>query len=351
MQNTTTVPDAAVAQFMNVTGETNSGVAQQYLQMTGNDIEQAVMTFLEAPPHVEKDREGDTVPAEGEQLAEDDPLRAPDLMYSQTLLASANGGQYTLASSALSGTVTPTREMPVNSMTSYGTPRTQGDLIFSNLFSAPKDMISQKPFSEARTQAVSGGKMILVNIQKSNEFESHRLNRDVWNDEVIQDVVRCSFVFWQRAAGTEDANAFEATYKVAVVPCILVIEPRTGRALKRWASKEFCDSSTAQSKLIEFIEEYEKSKPRELSTLDSAAVSSPEHEAAQAHQQDSVGSSSSSASSSGRTANVLGGTLGGEEGSAESEQTTMAYSNMNATLADLARMRAERIGRQPQEGS
>eukprot|EP00920_Eleutheroschizon_duboscqi_P030993 GHVT01075026.1.p2 GENE.GHVT01075026.1~~GHVT01075026.1.p2 ORF type:complete len:210 (-),score=30.64 GHVT01075026.1:2365-2994(-) len=167
----------------------------------------------------------------------------------------------------------------------------------------------------------------------------------------LQDVVRCSFVFWQRAAGTEDANAFEATYKVAVVPCILVIEPRTGRALKRWASKEFCDSSTAQSKLIEFIEEYEKSKPRELSTLDSAAVSSPEHEAAQAHQQDSVGSSSSSASSSGRTANVLGGTLGGEEGSAESEQTTMAYSNMNATLADLARMRAERIGRQPQEGS
>ena len=47
---------------------------------------------------------------------------------------------------------------------------------------------------------------LLVNIQVDDDFDSWRLNRDVWRDETLREVVATSFLFWQQHLEFERAG-------------------------------------------------------------------------------------------------------------------------------------------------
>jgi hypothetical protein len=55
-------------------------------------------------------------------------------------------------------------------------------------------------FEAAKAKAADKGLWLLVNMQTADEFASHMLNRDTWSNELIQDMVRESFVIWQVGA-------------------------------------------------------------------------------------------------------------------------------------------------------
>ena len=48
---------------------------------------------------------------------------------------------------------------------------------------------------QAKEQAEKLKRWLIVNIQCSSEFDSHRLNRDVWPE--LKEIVQENFVFWQ----------------------------------------------------------------------------------------------------------------------------------------------------------
>ncbi len=48
---------------------------------------------------------------------------------------------------------------------------------------------------QAKEQAEKLKRWLIVNIQCSREFDSHRLNRDVWPE--LKEIVQENFVFWQ----------------------------------------------------------------------------------------------------------------------------------------------------------
>ena len=68
----------------------------------------------------------------------------------------------------------------------------------------------------------------MVNIQRNNEFATHTLNRDVWGHEGVQDMVQCSFVFWQTLDQSTDGKKFLEVYNIETFPHIAIIDPRTG---------------------------------------------------------------------------------------------------------------------------
>ncbi len=37
----------------------------------------------------------------------------------------------------------------------------------------------------------------LVNVQSTNQFASHQLNRDTWRNEMVKSLVEANFVFFQ----------------------------------------------------------------------------------------------------------------------------------------------------------
>ena len=41
-----------------------------------------------------------------------------------------------------------------------------------------------------RESCKESDKWLIVNIQRDDNFECHKLNRDIWNDDSIQEIIR-----------------------------------------------------------------------------------------------------------------------------------------------------------------
>ena len=68
----------------------------------------------------------------------------------------------------------------------------------SDIFAPPEHlMFKEGGFEGARTMAKDNKRWLMVNIQRDNEFSSHALNRDVWRDELVENLIREGFIFWQ----------------------------------------------------------------------------------------------------------------------------------------------------------
>lgn len=68
----------------------------------------------------------------------------------------------------------------------------------ADMFSPPEHLIFKEGgFEGARNMAKDNKRWLLVNIQRDSEFSCHALNRDVWRDELVENLIREGFIFWQ----------------------------------------------------------------------------------------------------------------------------------------------------------
>ena len=103
-----------------------------------------------------------------------------------------------------------------------------------DLYSRPDDINFPGSFADAIKAAKDARKWLLVNIQAATEFSSHTLNRDVWKHETVKEVIRSSFIFWQRDKSSPQATSFVTNHHIAQFPVVCIIDPRTGRKAKQW---------------------------------------------------------------------------------------------------------------------
>jgi hypothetical protein len=69
----------------------------------------------------------------------------------------------------------------------------------SDMFAPPVHLIHRAGgFQGARAMAKDTKRWLLINIQRDAEFACHALNRDVWRDELIENLIREGFIFWQQ---------------------------------------------------------------------------------------------------------------------------------------------------------
>lgn len=68
----------------------------------------------------------------------------------------------------------------------------------ADMFASPTHLIHKAGgFQGARQVAKDSKRWLLVNIQKDSEFSSHALNRDVWRNDLVENLIREGFIFWQ----------------------------------------------------------------------------------------------------------------------------------------------------------
>lgn len=73
----------------------------------------------------------------------------------------------------------------------------------ANLFQPPLHLIhTAGGFQGAKQVAKDTRRWLLVNLQSDEEFSCHALNRDVWRDELVENLIREGFVFWQTVRTT-----------------------------------------------------------------------------------------------------------------------------------------------------
>merc|ERR1719221_201434 len=143
-----------------------------------------------------------------------------------------------------------------------------------NQLFAPPSYNETGTFYQTIEKALAEKKWVLVNIQQAEVFASHTLNRDVWRDETIQDVVLGSFLFWQRDDKSTEGDQFCQYYQCGhQLPHICVIDPRTGRRVKAWDGRKWTESHAAAEYLFAFLDGFSMStSPPALSPVGSPAL-------------------------------------------------------------------------------
>ncbi len=100
-------------------------------------------------------------------------------------------------------------------------------------------------FIKARKEAVREEKWLLVNLLHHNEFNCHLMNRDIWTDETLKQVVSSGYLLWQRGSESAGGKKFMLLYNICVpeflvnpsvvsslFPALFFIDPRTGALVK-----------------------------------------------------------------------------------------------------------------------
>jgi hypothetical protein len=101
----------------------------------------------------------------------------------------------------------------------------------ADLFRPPFDIMFRGAFEEARAAAREQSKWLLVNVQDPTEFACQVLNRDLWSDSFVKDIVRESFVFLQYGNESSEGKRYLTLYPVKHYPYVAIIDSRTGKRL------------------------------------------------------------------------------------------------------------------------
>ncbi|CAD7940332.1 unnamed protein product [Amoebophrya sp. A25] len=277
--------DDQIAQFMSITGLNEHEQAKSYLEMSNANLETAVTLFFDSggnagaggggtggpPPGTGGDFGGDfpVIPPE------DDDVRAPIAAYQDQIIGSAPGGRSRDAEAkAHQERLEKDHKDMLQRMTfaqQEGTSSSSNDksktgggakakehasAAYLNKIFATPSYSEIGSFADAINRAMNEEKFLLVNLQSKDEFASWQLNRDIWNNELVQDLVSQNFVFWQKDNVSDQGKMFASYYKITSFPHICFIDPRTKRSVKSWDGKKWSDSTVAVEMLTGFADKH-----------------------------------------------------------------------------------------------
>ena len=288
--------DEKVSQFMAFTGSADADRAASYLEMSGGNLETAVSLYMEH-------QQGGGAAATGAPALEPQQVRAPDEVQTMRLMDDNMMHQdpsyqlmnammeEQLAQSAFADSSAMLRDVRAAVNAAAGATdddnddeneETMGDedeeydddgegviaaaaqppgpARLSHMFVPPTHLMhTAGGFQGARAMAKDTKRWLLVNIQSDSEFSSHALNRDVWRDELVENLIREGFIFWQQVRECvllsililclfltpclffndhkmnlhPEGRTYVERYQVASFPHVGIIDPRTARLMWR----------------------------------------------------------------------------------------------------------------------
>jgi hypothetical protein len=130
-------------------------------------------------------------------------------------------------------------------------PKTSTECTLADLFKRPTKLMFPGNFQELRLAGKDEDKWLLVNVQSEEEFSCHALNRDVWSDECIIDIIGCAFIFWQQQNSVGEGVVYIERYKVVEFPHIGIVDPRTGALV--WNKEGCADKELISQYLQDFV--------------------------------------------------------------------------------------------------
>ncbi|RCI10160.1 hypothetical protein L249_8592 [Ophiocordyceps polyrhachis-furcata BCC 54312] len=132
-----------------------------------------------------------------------------------------------------------------------------------DLFRPPYELMTRAPWDEARTLGKEDKKWLLVNLQDMNDFNCQALNRDIWKDQAVRDLIEENFIFMQYDKDYPDAEEYLTFYlphrsheNPDMYPHVSIVDPRTGEQVKVWSGRPFPSASEFHAELAEFLDRY-----------------------------------------------------------------------------------------------
>ncbi|KAK0168780.1 hypothetical protein PV327_002550 [Microctonus hyperodae] len=222
-----------IEKFIEVTGESEA-TAIQYLTLAEGNVENAISLMFEGHAPI----------AERDNVEPDEPpVRAPILPTQEVLVPSEPACSFPRASSNVFDRFRDF-SVEIRRQEEEMTMRVSGNKKLSrcktkrleDLFRPPYDILLLGTFIEARERAKSINRWLLVNIQNPQEFSCQILNRDVWPDKQIKEIVKDHFILWQVLSDTADGRGYINFYNVTTYPYLAIVDPRTGECMRSYTN-------------------------------------------------------------------------------------------------------------------
>eukprot|EP00968_Pinguiococcus_pyrenoidosus_P023880 scaffold4081_cov268-Pinguiococcus_pyrenoidosus.AAC.9 len=283
--------EEALSTFCSATGAPPA-VARQYLEMTAGDVSNAVQLFVDlsggaaVPGSASATSASQGAGKRSPEVLEDGTqIRPPDMTKRQRLIAPPNPlllgpgtrrsmrtryGPFAEAASAALN-----RPPPMDfrrRLQGAAAPGGSSDL--EALYAPPADLVVYGNFDEVRRNAKASRRWLLVNIQDKRMFDSHRLNRDVFRDQCVREIIQHGFVLWQMQRDSPNGLSFMQRYRSHVsseLPLLCVVDPRTGGV--KWSRNGFVDPDRLIGFLSDFVASQDLGEPRPLEASGGAGQS------------------------------------------------------------------------------
>ncbi|ODV87978.1 hypothetical protein CANARDRAFT_178814, partial [[Candida] arabinofermentans NRRL YB-2248] len=275
--------DEQISFFMDVTSTEDPVLAQQFLEMSGGDIESAVSLYFEHGPSITANAGSSSAAAIAQRFqqsiyqedAREEEVRRPiapvhDQLVSGMMYPRRSGVQDMIGRAEVGifnqlGHDDDGRFEMSDGDQHYGDnniddddedyeiidddddddqrrqervrsrdTRTSTQRRLANLFRPPWDIISKLDLESAKVEARKDRKWILVNIQDMSDFRCQCLNRDFWSSRQIKDLVRENFIFLQYHHDSPNGEYYRNMYPFSEYPHIAILDPMTLERLKMW---------------------------------------------------------------------------------------------------------------------
>lgn len=225
-----------VADFIAFTCGASTEEAAKFLSLTNFNVEEAVHLYF-SDQQVKQEQQGG-------QNQTDEALRRSTIRKNdeEEVRGAIPAKRQRLYGSSSSGLLLPgadqsAREKPVTSVFAKGGgKKTEKQEMLAKMYAPPFDIMFNGTFEELRALAKERDKWVLINIQKDEEFSAHVLNRDVWSNDSVKEVIKYGFIFWQKMDTSESAMKFLQSYQIptndSTFPLVAIVDPITNMLIK-----------------------------------------------------------------------------------------------------------------------
>ncbi|ONK55184.1 uncharacterized protein A4U43_UnF6670 [Asparagus officinalis] len=241
-----------ISSFLEIAAGHPPEVATRFLKATSWNLEEAIQLFFlgneggngvassSIPP------QADNNPSEWENLAPnenvgdvvgDDEVRAPLPVKRETLYGDASFARLQPSSVIAFRNFEEESKRPAvweSDQSAASTANGSRDNLAS-LYRPPFALMYQGSFDKAKVEAAFMDKWLLINLQSTEEFSSHMLNRDTWANEAVAQTIRTNFIFWQVYNDSSEGKKVCTYYHLVSIPAILIIDPVTGQKMRAWS--------------------------------------------------------------------------------------------------------------------
>ena len=231
--------DEQLSQFMSITGCVDPERAKSYLEMAGGHLETAVSLYLEHTGGGEGvgGVGGDSGGGNGTGIRAPDQTQRMQLLggmgdameighheeadvFLPAFAATLDARQAVNDAAATTNGDDDDEEIDSDMEDTSNNANTNHSMRLCDMFAPPTHLLHRAGgFQGARNVAKDARRWLLVNIQRDSDFACHALNRDVWRDELVENLIREGFIFWQAVSthnivsGTQTFCFFKKTLK------------------------------------------------------------------------------------------------------------------------------------------
>lgn len=302
--------DDAIASFCAITNA-DHGTAERYLSFAGGDVDQAVLFFFEsggqvpaaqsatnAPPASRGDGADEVIDIPDEEDDEamarrlasewgngagggggDAEVRAPiartsgvlqdEMPFDPSMLPGMMGNRFNPLAGNARGVRRPrgvfnqaapsvwdeqSDDQTLLESTGGASAESAKSSRLARLFQPPFDLMTDLDLDAARSEARATDRWLMVNLHDSSDFQCQILNRDLWKDATVKQVVREHFIFMQPAKDSDEGAQYLQFYPVHTYPHISILDPRTGERCRQWSQP--VGPMDFISDVTEFLERY-----------------------------------------------------------------------------------------------